>query len=111
MPQATPARYDFVVIGGGHNGLVSAATLARAGRKVLLLEAHSRLGGAAATREFAPGFRVSSCAHLLHLMRADLIRDLQLESHGLQFAARALPTTALCPDGAPLTMTDAGLSA
>ena len=62
------AQYDSIVIGGGHNGLVCATYLARGGRKVLVLEAAERLGGAAVTREFAPGFRVSACAHLLHLM-------------------------------------------
>ena len=79
--QSSPPRYDCVIIGGGHNGLVCAATLARRGRSVLVLEAQSRIGGAASTREFATGFQVSSCAHLLHLMPAQLIRDLALESH------------------------------
>ena len=65
---AAAAHYDSVVVGGGHNGLVCAAYLARGGRSVLVLEAAERLGGAAVTREFAPGFRVSACAHLLHLM-------------------------------------------
>ena len=103
-------RYDCIVIGAGHNGLVCAATLARGGRSVLVLEAQPGVGGAAATREFAPGFRVSACAHLLHLMPADLIRDLDLESHGLAFAARAMPTTALQSGAAPLSIHQGALS-
>ena len=57
--------YDSIVIGAGHNGLTCAATLGRAGRSVLVVEASQQIGGAAGTREFAPGFRVSAAAHLL----------------------------------------------
>ncbi|HEY5263966.1 MAG TPA: NAD(P)/FAD-dependent oxidoreductase [Steroidobacteraceae bacterium] len=99
---AASAQYDCVVIGAGHNGLVCAATLAHAGRSVLVLETSAHVGGAALTREFAPGFRVSAGAHLLHLMPAALLRELKLESHGLEWAARGMPTTALLPDGPPL---------
>ena len=98
------SRFDSIVIGGGHNGLVCAATLAGAGRSVLLLEAAARLGGAAATREFAPGFRVSSGAHLLHLMPQDLLSELQLEAHGLEWAAQRMATTAFDPRGAALVL-------
>ena len=102
---SSPARsqFDSIIVGGGHNGLVCATYLARGGRSVLLLEAAERLGGAAVTREFAPGFKVSACAHLLHLMPAALMRDLGLAAHGLKFAAQGLPTVALYADGRQLS--------
>jgi phytoene dehydrogenase-like protein len=90
---------DIVIIGGGHNGLVCAAYLARAGRKVTLVEAANQVGGAAITREFAPDFRVSACAHLLNLLDQDISKDLALESHGLAMAKTGLKTVALSPDG------------
>lgn len=106
MSAVSPARtrYDCVVIGGGHNGLSCAAFLARAGRSVLVLEASTRLGGAAVTREFAPGFRVSAGAHLLHQMSAQLIGELELEHHGLQWAAQGMSTVSLAHGAAPLTL-------
>jgi phytoene dehydrogenase-like protein len=108
---ASRARYDSIVIGGGHNGLVCATYLARARRNVLVLEAAERLGGAAITREFAPGFKVSACAHLLHLMPPALMRELRLEQHGLQLAHAALPTVALAADGQHLRFAPNDLSA
>jgi phytoene dehydrogenase-like protein len=79
-------RYDVIVIGGGHNGLVCAATLARGGRKVLVVEAANELGGAARTEEFAPGFHVS-LAHLLNRLHPEVTRSLELEKHGLVLSA------------------------
>lgn len=100
----TGHQYDCIVVGGGHNGLVCAAYLARGGRSVLVLEAAGEVGGAAVTREFAPGFRVSACAHLLHSMSGAMIRDLRLEDHGLKFSARQLPTFALSADGSSIAL-------
>ena len=97
-------KYDCIVIGGGHNGLVCATYLARGGRSVLVLEAAESVGGAAATREFSPGFKVSACAHLLHLMPESLIRELSLGTHGLHIVADRMPTTALSEDGYPLSL-------
>jgi phytoene dehydrogenase-like protein len=110
-PPSAESRYDCIVIGGGHNGLVCAATLARAGRRVLVLEAQPQVGGAALTREFTPGFRVSACAHLVHLMPAALASELKLDAFGLRWSAQRMPTTALLADGASLGVDPALLPA
>ncbi len=110
-PPATRGPFDCIVVGAGHNGLVCATYLARAGRTVLVVEAADRVGGAAVTREFAPGHRVSAGAHLLHQMPEALLADLRLAEHGFDYAARALPTTALAADRPPLPIGLGGLAA
>jgi phytoene dehydrogenase-like protein len=77
-------RYDAIIVGGGHNGLVAAAYLARARRKVLVLERRPVLGGAAVTEEVFPGFKFSVFSYVVSLLRPEIIRDLDLPRHGLQ---------------------------
>jgi phytoene dehydrogenase-like protein len=105
MSAAAGRPYDCIVVGGGHNGLTCAAYLARGGRSVLVLEAAAQVGGAAATREFAPGFKVSACAHLLQAP-ATVLEELRLSAHGLRLAPAALPTLALGADGAHLPLAE-----
>jgi phytoene dehydrogenase-like protein len=77
------ARYDALIIGGGHNGLVAAAYLARAGQRTLVLERRHVLGGAAVTEEIVPGFRFSVASYVVSLLRPEIIRELRLPEHGL----------------------------
>jgi len=78
------SKYDAIIIGGGHNGLVNAAYLARAGKKVLVLERRHVLGGAAVTEEIFPGFKFSVCSYVVSLLRPEIIRELDLPRHGLE---------------------------
>ncbi len=84
------SRRDAVIIGGGHNGLVCAAYLASAGLKVTVLERRSVVGGAAVTEEFHPGFRNSVAAYTVSLLNPKVIRELELERHGLKVVERTL---------------------
>lgn len=77
-------HYDAVIIGGGHNGLVNAAYLAKAGKKVVVLERRHVLGGAAVTEEIFPGFLFSECSYVVSLLRPEIIRELDLPRHGLE---------------------------
>lgn len=78
------AQYSAIVVGGGHNGLVAANYLARQGNSVLVLERRDFVGGACITEELFPGFRVSSCAYICHLLQEKVIDDLELRKHGLE---------------------------
>ena len=84
------SRYDAVVVGAGHNGLTCACYLARGGLKVKVLERRPRVGGAAVTEEFHPGFRNSVAAYTVSLLQAKVIRDLRLAEHGLRIVERPL---------------------
>jgi len=77
-------KYDAIIIGAGHNGLTAAAYLARAGRRVLVLERRHVLGGAAVTEEIFPGFKFSVCSYVVSLLRPEIIRELELARHGLE---------------------------
>jgi phytoene dehydrogenase-like protein len=90
--------YDAIVIGGGHNGLVNAAYLARAGKKVLVLEQRHVLGGASVTEEVYPGFKFSVFSYVVSLFRPEIIRDLELTRHGLTILPLESTLTPL-PDG------------
>jgi len=85
------ANYDAIIIGAGHNGLVAGAYLARAGKKILLLERRSILGGIAVTEEIFPGYKIPTCAHLAGNFSQKIISDLELERHGFKL----LPLTPL----------------
>src|SRR4029077_15342222 len=78
------STYDVVVIGGGHNGLVHAAYLARAGKKVVVCERRHVLGGAAVTEEVFPGFKFSVASYVVSLLRPEIIRELDLPVHGME---------------------------
>src|SRR5208282_142666 len=107
-----PATRDVVIIGGGHNGLVTAFYLAKAGYKPLVLERRAQPGGAAITEEFYPGFRCSILAHSAGPLRPDIVRDMRLEKHGLLLITPEVALTALSPDGRALILyNDANRSA
>src|SRR6201996_2314154 len=93
------ATYDAVIIGGGHNGLVAAAYLARAGRKTLVLERRELLGGCAVTEEVWPGYRVSTGAYLTSLLQERIVRELYLERYGYAVDAKDPAFFSAFPDG------------
>src|SRR5450755_1954247 len=96
----TPARrFDAVIIGGGHNGLVCACYLAKAGLSVAVFERRAIVGGAAVTEEFHPGFRNSTASYTVSLLHPKVIRDLRLAEHGLTIVERPLANFLPLPDG------------
>ncbi|PYX69868.1 MAG: amine oxidase, partial [Acidobacteria bacterium] len=99
-----PEGHNIVIIGGGHNGLVTAFYLAKAGFKPLVLERRQQPGGAAITEEFYPGFRCSTLAHAAGPIRPDIIRDMQLEGHGLRLITPDISVVSLSPDGRALIL-------
>jgi phytoene dehydrogenase-like protein len=92
-------QYDVVIIGGGHNGLVAAAYLARAGRRVLVLERRELVGGCSVTEELWPGYRVSTAAYLTSLMQERIVRELDLPRFGYQVDAKDPAFFSAFPDG------------
>ena len=95
---------DIVIIGGGHNGLVTAFYLAKAGFKPLVLERAPKPGGSAITDEFHPGFRCSTLAHAAGPLRPEVVSDMQLARHGLKLITGDVGVTALSPDGRALVL-------
>jgi phytoene dehydrogenase-like protein len=97
-------RWDVVIVGGGHNGLVTAAYLARAGKRVLVLERREMVGGACVTEEIWPGFKVSTASYVNSLLRPEIIRDLELRKHGLEILPRNPSSFTPFPDRRYLLM-------
>ncbi len=92
------SRFDVLIIGAGHNGLVAAAYLARAGRRVLVLERRELVGGACVTEELWPGFKVSTASYVNSLLRPEIIRDLRLKRHGFELLPRNPSSVTPFPD-------------
>src|SRR5947208_11486438 len=97
-------RFDAIVIGGGHNGLVCAAYLARAGRRVCVLERRHVLGGCATTEELWPGYKVSTAAYVISLFLPSIIEELRLREYGLRILRRSPSSFTPLPDGRSLLM-------
>src|SRR5690349_4993854 len=103
--------YDVIIVGAGHNGLVTAAYLARAGKRVLVLERREVVGGACVTEELWPGFKVSTAAYVNSLLRPEIIRDLELKRHGFEMLPRNPSSFTPFPDGRYLLLgPDPGLN-
>src|SRR5687768_17384700 len=97
-------KYDAIIIGGGHNGLVCAAYLASAGRKVCVVERRHVLGGCATTEELWPGYKVSTAAYVISLFLPQIIRELKLKEYGLTILPRSPSSFTPLPDGRSLLL-------
>ena len=92
-------QIDAIIIGAGHNGLVAAGYLARAGKKVVVLEQRDRVGGACTLEEPFPGFTMSPCAYVVSLLRPEIIRDLELHRYGFDAYVKDPQMFVPYPDG------------
>ena len=104
MSTIVTARYDAIIIGAGHNGLVTAAYLARAGKRVLVLERREVVGGCVVTEELWPGFKVSTASYVNSLFRPEIVRDLELTRYGFAMLPRNPSSFTPLPDGRYLLM-------
>jgi len=100
------SKYDIIVIGGGHNGLTTATLLAKKGKRVLVVEKRDVLGGIAAGEEFHPGYSTAGLLHDTNQVRADIVKKLELEKHGLVLEAQRPAVSLLAKDGRSITIQD-----
>ncbi|MDG1439021.1 MAG: NAD(P)/FAD-dependent oxidoreductase [Emcibacteraceae bacterium] len=105
MTNKSNKSYDAIIVGGGHNGLVCAAYLAKSGKSVLVLEANDQVGGGAVTSTLSDGKKVSTCAHFLNQLNGKVSDDLNLSKHGLKMAATDVSTIALNANGDHMYLT------